>query len=187
VRVNVRAHASVCALSGLGVLVLTRLVDCRYTEPDPRDDLSGSDVARKALIMARTLGWEFEMDQIEVESLFSTDMAELSVADFKQAIGKLDGEMSAKRDAADADGKVLRYVASCSKDGLKVGLQAVPKDSPLGLLSGPDNMMVVSSALYADRPLVVQGAGAGDDVTAAGVVADCVDLARSARIAGTSV
>lgn len=156
----------------------------RYTEPDPRDDLSGSDVARKALIMARTLGWQFEMDQIEVESLFSSDMADLSVADFKKAISKLDGEMAAKRNAADEKGQVLRYVASCSKDGLKVGLQAVAKDSPLGLLSGPDNMMVVNSQLYAERPLVVQGAGAGDDITAAGVVADCVELARTARISG---
>jgi homoserine dehydrogenase len=75
-------------------------------------------------------------------------------------------------------------VANCTKDGLKVGLEAVLEGSPLGMLNGPDNMMVVSSALYANRPLVVQGAGAGDDITAAGVVADAVALAATARISG---
>ena len=75
-------------------------------------------------------------------------------------------------------------MASCTPKGLKVGLQAVDQGSPLGMLNGPDNMMVVSSSLYAARPLVVQGAGAGDDITAAGVVADAVALAATARIAG---
>lgn len=169
--------------SGWGALV-NEAHELGYTEPDPRDDLSGTDVARKALIMSRTLGWTFEMDQIDVEPLFPRALSEVSVADFKKQISSMDADMAARREAAMAEGKVLRYVANCSPAGLKVGLQAVDTGSPLGLLDGPDNMMVVDSLLYTDRPLVVQGAGAGDDITAAGVVADMVHLAATKRIQG---
>lgn len=150
-----------------------------FTEPDPRDDLSGMDVARKALILARTLGWPLEMAEVSVESLYPPTLADGSVADFLAAVSTLDVEYSARVLAAGAEGKTLRYVAALADGAAKVGLQAVPLESPLGRLQGTDNLVAFSTAVYHPNPLVLQGRGAGAQGTAAGVLADIVALAGS--------
>ncbi|CAK9328092.1 unnamed protein product [Citrullus colocynthis] len=152
-----------------------------YTEPDPRDDLSGMDVARKALILARLLGQQINLGDIKVESLFPKEMGPdvMPVDDFLDSgVLSLDNDIQERVTKASSRGNVLRYacVVECSSSRCEVGLQEFPRDSPLGRLKGSDNVLVVYSRCYNERPLVLQGAGAGNDTTAAGVLADILDL-----------
>ncbi len=136
------------------------------TEPDPKDDLCGMDVARKALILARELDWDGEISQIEVESL-----AEMSDADFEERASKARGE-----------GKRLRYVAQVIPGvSIRVGLQVLGPESPFYYLVGTTNQVSIKTPRYASSPLVVTGPGAGAGVTAAGVLNDIVSLAVRAR------
>ncbi len=148
-----------------------------YTEPDPRDDLGGVDVARKALILARGMGWKLEMDDIDVTGLYPTSMADLSVADFMAALPQLDEEFAAQVATAKAAGNVLRYAATVADGRCVVGPVVVATDSPLGRLSGTDNLVEFHTGWYSPNPLVIQGRGAGADVTAAGVLSDVIELA----------
>ena len=147
-----------------------------YTEPDPRDDLGGMDVARKALILARTLGWPLELAHIPVEPLFSPEMAEGSVDDFMAALPALNESYRQKVAAAREQGQTLRYVARLSAGQAAVGLQEVPTASALGQLRGSDNLIAFHTEVYNQTPLVLQGRGAGVHGTAAGVLADIVAL-----------
>ncbi|VAI15898.1 unnamed protein product [Triticum turgidum subsp. durum] len=150
-----------------------------YTEPDPRDDLSGMDVARKALILARLLGQQISMENINVESLYPSELGPevMPTTDFLESgLAKLDETIEAKVKAASLRGNVLRYVCVIGNTGCQVGLQEVPKDSALGRLRGSDNVVEIYSRCYESSPLVIQGAGAGNDTTAAGVLADIIDL-----------
>ncbi len=149
-----------------------------YTEPDPRDDLSGADVARKALILARTCGLPWEMSDIQAEPWFPSDLAAVSREEFMARLEELDGPFAERVAAARARGAALRYVATVTPAGASVGLRAVPADHPLASLRGPDNLFSFTTARYAERPLVVRGPGAGQAVTAAGVLADIVATAR---------
>jgi len=161
-------------------VVMARAKSLGYTEPDPRDDLGGVDVARKALIMARTLGLRLEMSDVSVEPLYDeASMGALSVADFMSALSSLDAGFKARVAAAAAQGKVLRYAATVDVAAAKlvVGLTAVAADSPLGSLAGTDNLIEVYSSVYPTSPLVIRGAGAGVESTAAGVLADMLELA----------
>eukprot|EP00908_Phaeocystis_cordata_P010163 Transcript_21003.p1 GENE.Transcript_21003~~Transcript_21003.p1 ORF type:complete len:407 (-),score=156.82 Transcript_21003:893-2113(-) len=153
-----------------------------YTEPDPRDDLGGVDVARKALILARCLGLKLELEQVKVEPLYPAELASLSVPEFMAALPSLDASFSDKVAAAAKAGKVLRYAASVepATNSLTVGLKEVAVSSPLGTLSGSDNLVEVYTQWYNDNPLVLRGAGAGTGATAAGVLADMLDLAYTA-------
>jgi homoserine dehydrogenase len=149
-----------------------------YTEPDPRDDLSGLDVARKALILARTIGRRVDLDEVEVESLVPSALAEVHVDTFMTQIGEADADIAARSAAARADGKTLKYVATVRPDGpIRVGLEAVDTSRVLGALQGPENIVSITTRRYARYPLAVTGPGAGADVTAAGVVADILALA----------
>ncbi|MFO7634976.1 MAG: hypothetical protein R6W76_20685 [Caldilinea sp.] len=148
-----------------------------YTEPDPRDDLGGMDVARKALILARGLGWCIELDDVSITGLYPAEMAELSVAEFMDALPSLDQHFRQMVNDAAAQGKVLRYVATVANGGCVVGPQAVDTASPLGQLAGADNLVEFHTRWYHPTPLVVQGRGAGVDATAAGVLSDVVELA----------
>jgi homoserine dehydrogenase len=154
-----------------------------YTEPDPRDDLGGLDVARKALILARGLGWRLEMGDIQVRGLYPAEMDSLSVSEFLAGLPQLDADFRDRVDLAAAEGKVLRYAATVeagetSTSGrCRVGLTAVPAGSPLGRLEGTDNLVEFHTRWYNPNPLVVQGRGAGADVTASGVLSDIVELA----------
>jgi len=160
--------------------------DLGYTEPDPRDDLGGVDVARKALILARTMGMSLEMEDVAVEPLYPVELAEVSVAEFMAALPSLDAGVSAKVSAAAAEGKVLRYAASVNpptvekpSGSLSVGLLAVGSDTPLGTLAGSDNLVEIHTGWYSSTPLVLRGAGAGTGTTAAGVLADMLELANA--------
>jgi homoserine dehydrogenase len=148
-----------------------------YTEPDPRDDLGGIDVARKALILARGLGWTLEMDDVEVTGLYPAAMDDLSVDEFLAALPALDAEFAAQVEEAAAAGNVLRFAAEIEAGRCTVGPTVVAADSPLGRLTGTDNLVEFHSRWYTPNPLVIQGRGAGVDVTAAGVLSDIVELA----------
>jgi aspartokinase/homoserine dehydrogenase 1 len=134
---------------------VAKAVGLGYTEPDPNEDLSGMDVARKALILARTIGIRADMKDIALEPL--TDLGD-----------------RVKR--ARANGEVLRYVATIEKGGIRVGVEAVPEASPFGRLRGTDNQVAIYSKRYRTNPLVVTGPGAGAAVTAAGVLNDIVSI-----------
>ena len=148
-----------------------------YTEPEPRDDLGGVDVGRKALILARSMGWPLELSDVSIEPLYPPSLASLPVPDFLAALPQLDAQYAERNEAAKRDGRVLRYVATITEQRCKVGLEALPLDSPLGRLAGTDNLLVYRTPIYGDKGLVVQGGGAGGDVTAAGVLSDMVELA----------
>ena len=147
-----------------------------YTEPDPRDDLSGKDVARKALILARTASWPLEMSDLTVEPLYPESLAAVSVERFMATTPTLDKEYTARTSEVQAEGKVLRYVARIGPEGGKVGLTAVPQDGPLGALRGPANYIALHTTRYNKVPLVLSGPGAGPEVTAAGVLGDLIKL-----------
>lgn len=148
-----------------------------YTEPDPRDDLGGVDVARKALILARGLGWWLDMDDVTVTGLYPEEMTDLSVAEFMDALPELDDHFAGLVAGAAAEGNVLRYAATIENGACNVGPVSVAADSPLGRLSGTDNLIEITSRWYQPNPLVIQGRGAGVDATAAGVLSDIVELA----------
>lgn len=150
-----------------------------YTEPDPRDDLSGLDVARKALILARLLGHRISLDSIKVESLYPIEMGPdlMTVEEFlAKGLPLLDRDIRHRIEKASSNGNVLRYVCLIEKSRCEVGIQELPKDSPLGRLRGSDNVLEIYSRCYREQPLVIQGAGAGNDTTAAGVLADIIDM-----------
>lgn len=148
-----------------------------YTEPDPRDDLGGIDVARKALILARGIGWRLTMTDVQVTGLYPVEMSSLSVAEFLAVLPTLDADFQARVQAAKAEGNVLRYAATVTAGRCIVGPVVVDANSPLGRLSGTDNLVEFHTKWYSPNPLVVQGRGAGVDATAAGVLSDMVDLA----------
>lgn len=147
-----------------------------YTEPDPRDDLGGVDVARKALILARGLGWRLELSDVNVEPLYPPAMASLSVDEFLAKLPSLDSDFSRRAAEAKARGEALRYAATVENGSLNVGLVSVSTSSPLGSLAGTDNLVEYYTTWYDPSPLVVRGAGAGAGATAAGVLADMVEL-----------
>ncbi|MBN1201108.1 MAG: homoserine dehydrogenase [Anaerolineae bacterium] len=149
-----------------------------YTEPDPRDDLSGHDVARKALILARTAGWPLEMTDLAVEALYDESLVALSTEEFMAAADTLDAAYANRFRQARAGGHTLRYVAQVGPEGGTVKLRSVPQDSPLGTLRGPANYIALRTQRYADLPLVISGPGAGPEVTAAGVLGDMIKLAQ---------
>ena len=150
-----------------------------YTEPDPRIDLGGLDVARKALILARTIGWQMELLDIRVQSLVPYDLAGLPLDTFLERLGELDEEFAEQAREAAASGAAMRYAAELKDGRATVGIQAAPLDSALGLLQGNDNLVAYRTRYYPDTPLVLQGRGAGVDAAAAGVHADIVALAKA--------
>lgn len=162
---------------GLSFSAALRLAHERgYTEPDPRDDLNGRDAARKALILARRMGLPLELADVVVESLVPAQLVGVSVSEFWAHIGKLDDTYRAKLEAAQRQGKVLRYAATIVERKARVGLSAVDSASPLGRLRGSDSIFIWHTARYRDTPIVVQGPGAGPPVTAAGVLADILQI-----------
>ena len=151
-----------------------------YTEPDPRDDLGGVDVARKALILARGLGWQLDRAQEEVQGLYPATMDGLTVSEFLDALPQLDEQFQMRVAEAASTGKVLRFAAQVEDGVCRVGPTLVAAASPLGRLSGTDNLVEFTSRWYNPNPLVIQGRGAGTDATAAGVLSDIIELAYTA-------
>ena len=149
-----------------------------YTEPDPRDDLSGTDVARKLVILAREMGLEIGLDDIEVESLCPDELTGKPVDTFMESLPKYDERMASRVSEASAAGRVLRYVASLDDKGhAAVRLDSLPGDHPFAHLALTDNVVAFTTERYRENPLIVQGPGAGPDVTAAGVFADLLRVA----------
>ena len=151
-----------------------------YTEPDPRDDLGGVDVARKALILARGLGWQLDLEHVEVQGLYPATMDGLTVSEFLDALPQLDEQFQMRVAEAASTGKVLRFAAQVEDGVCRVGPTLVAAASPLGRLSGTDNLVEFTSRWYNPNPLVIQGRGAGTDATAAGVLSDIIELAYTA-------
>ncbi len=145
-----------------------------FTEPDPRDDLSGTDVARKALILAREAGFAPELADVRMTPLFPAgfDLGG-GVEDFLRRLPEVDGHFASLVSRLSSEGKVLRFVASVSSAGeIVVGPVEVPASDPLAMISGGENAFVFKTRYYSPIPLVIRGYGAGADVTAAGVFAD---------------
>jgi len=119
-----------------------------YTEPDPRDDLGGIDVARKALILARGIGWRLAMTDVQVTGLYPVEMSRLSVSEFLEALPALDGKFRTQVQEAKSAGKVLRYAATVADGRCTVGPVVVDVNSPLGRLSGTDNLVEFHTQWY---------------------------------------
>ena len=149
-----------------------------YTEPDPRDDLSGMDVARKLIILGREMGLDLELDDVQVESLVPRALRECSVEEFLDRLTESDGTMQGMLESARAAGEVLRYVGVLTADGkATVGIRRLGADHAFAHLALTDNIVRFVTARYADNPLIVQGPGAGPAVTAGGVFGDLLRLA----------
>ncbi|MDJ0760330.1 MAG: bifunctional aspartate kinase/homoserine dehydrogenase I [Woeseiaceae bacterium] len=150
-----------------------------YTEPDPRDDLSGMDVARKLTILAREFRQDIEIGDFPVENLVPETLREGSIDDFLDKLSDYDDEILARFEAAQKKGCNLRYVARLTAGGeASVGLAEVKEDHPFSNINLTDNVVQFETSRYSANPLVVQGPGAGPEVTAAGVFADVLRLAR---------
>ncbi|MBD0284574.1 MAG: bifunctional aspartate kinase/homoserine dehydrogenase I, partial [Flavisolibacter sp.] len=149
-----------------------------YTEPDPRLDLSGTDVMRKIMILARELGENLEMEDITNTSFLPPSCLKGSVADFYEEMEKEEAHFKQLYSEAAGQGKKLKYVATYENGKASVGLQHIDPQHDFYHLYGKDNIVLFYTHRYADQPMVVKGAGAGADVTASGVFADIIRAAR---------
>ena len=149
-----------------------------YTEPDPRDDLSGMDIVRKTVILAREIGWETEVEDVPVRSLVPQELEDVPVEEFLEKLSLGDRELSELYAEAAAEGKVLKYAGIIESDGsCRVELKRYPSDHAFARISGSDNIAAFTTDRYLEQPLVVQGPGAGPHVTAGGIFADLLRLA----------
>lgn len=148
-----------------------------YTEPDPRDDLSGMDVARKLIILGREMGLELELSDVRVESLVPAGLERGSIEEFMTRLPRSDAAMRERFEAARDKGRVLRYVGRLGADGqASVGLVEFDADHAFANIALTDNVVRFATRRYCDNPLIVQGPGAGPEVTAGGVFADLLRL-----------
>jgi aspartokinase/homoserine dehydrogenase 1 len=149
-----------------------------YTEPDPRDDLSGTDVARKLIILGREMGLRLELSDVQVASLVPSDLVEGNSDEFLTGLARHDGVMKRQYDSARSRGRVLRYVGALAANGTAtVGLVELEEKHPFANIALTDNVVRYATARYCNNPLIVQGPGAGPEVTAGGVFADLLRLA----------
>ena len=158
--------------------ILVEAKNSGFTEPDPRDDLSGMDVARKLTILARELGQSIEIGDFPVQNLIAEDLRGLEVDEFLRELPRYDDAMLALYKEAQDEGQTLRYVARLTEQGeASVGLEKVAADAPFSNISSTDNIVQFATDRYAANPLVIQGPGAGPEVTAGGVFGDLLRLA----------
>jgi aspartokinase/homoserine dehydrogenase 1 len=148
-----------------------------YTEPDPRDDLRGTDFMRKMLILARDAGYVFETADVQIESMLPQVCLDAgSVDDFYATLKSEDSYFAGLKNKAESEGKVLRYIGVLENGKASITLQMVDESHPFFTLSGSDNIISFTTDRYRERPLVVKGPGAGAEVTAAGVFADLINV-----------
>jgi len=153
-----------------------------YTEPDPRDDLSGLDVARKGLILARTMGQPVDLSHIAIHSFVPGHLTSVPVSDFLARLEDMDQEIGQRAREAVAMDASLKYIMNWKQGGqISVGLRQVPRSTVLGALQGPENIVSFRTSRYDQYPCVISGPGAGAAVTAAGMVSDMLSLARQLR------
>ncbi|MEZ7499970.1 bifunctional aspartate kinase/homoserine dehydrogenase I [Flavobacterium sp. Arc3] len=161
--------------------ILKEAIDSGFTEPDPREDLCGNDVGRKLLILARELDLQNEFEEVDIQNLIPEHLREGSAADFLTKLKEFD-PIYDKIKADQKPNHVLRYIGELSGDLqhdkgiLEVKLVSVPSDTALGGLKGSDSFFEIYTESYGDRPIVIQGAGAGSAVTARGVFGDILRL-----------
>jgi len=156
--------------------------DAGFTEPDPRDDLSGLDVARKALILNREMGGDLELRQVEVAGVLPSSFDQSgSVESFLERLKTLDEPFAQNLQALRREGKVLRFVARVESEGARVGPVALALGHPLIAIKGGENALSYTTEAYQPRPVLVRGYGAGAAVTAAGVLADVLKVAVEVR------
>ncbi len=154
--------------------------DMGYTEPDPRDDLSGMDVARKVVILGREMGLSLELSGVEVESLVPAGLEDGDVDAFLDGLAAHDESFNSRLAKAQAAGEVLRYVGRLQPGGrVSVGLEQLPGDHPFARISLTDNIVQFKTHRYHENPLIVRGPGAGPAVTAAGVFSDLLRLSAN--------
>ncbi|MDR0623436.1 MAG: bifunctional aspartate kinase/homoserine dehydrogenase I [Treponema sp.] len=151
-----------------------------YTEPDPRDDLNAMDAARKALILARECDMALEFSQVSIEPILPPSCFKAKdVEAFFTELEKSDGLFEKRRAAAAAEGKVLRYIAVVEEGSAKISLRAEAPGSPFLSLTDSDNIVVITTDRYSTLPMVIKGPGAGAQVTAGGIFADIVRIAKT--------
>jgi aspartokinase/homoserine dehydrogenase 1 len=152
--------------------------EARFSEPDPRIDLSGIDVIRKLVILTREAG--YEVSQLDVEKkLFIPDrFFQGSLDDFWKSIPELDAEFEEKRKKLEMEGKRYRFVAEMDRGKCSLGLQAVSRSHPFYELEGSNNIIMITTERYDEFPMIIKGYGAGAAVTAAGVFADIISIAN---------
>ncbi len=148
-----------------------------FSEPDPRIDLSGKDVIRKLVILAREAGFPLEQKDVEKHLFVPDSFFEGSLDDFWTKIGTIDADFEAHRKRLEAEGKRLRFVATLDKGKASVGLQEVDRNHPFYALEGSNNIILLTTERYKEYPMLIQGYGAGASVTAAGVFADIMRIA----------
>ena len=149
-----------------------------YTEPDPREDLSGMDVGRKVVILAREIGMDLSLSDLKIDGLVPDGLEVGSVNEFLDRLSDHDDEMLEIVEKARSRGEVLRFVGSITADeGCSVALRSYSADHPFARIQLTDNIVQFKTRRYKDSPLVVQGPGAGPQVTAGGVFADLLRLA----------
>ncbi|MDR0742959.1 MAG: bifunctional aspartate kinase/homoserine dehydrogenase I [Tannerella sp.] len=153
-------------------------VDARYAEPDPRIDLSGEDVLRKLVILAREAGYPVEQKDVRTNPFIPQKYFNGTTGDFWEHIAELDAEFEEKRKKLAAKDKRLRFVASMDNGVCEVGLMEVGSRHPFYELEGSNNIIMISTERYHDYPMIIKGYGAGADVTAAGVFADIISIAN---------
>jgi aspartokinase/homoserine dehydrogenase 1 len=153
-----------------------------YTEPDPRDDLNGMDVARKILILSRETGLSMELSEIGVENLVpDACRGEMGIDEFLSSMEKHDDEFEKLRKGATDNGEKLRYMAILDHGRVTIELGSVGSTHPFYSLSGSDNIILLTTERYHERPMVIRGPGAGADVTAAGVFADVIRIGHYSK------
>lgn len=162
--------------------VVRQAKDKGYTEPDPRDDLSGMDVGRKILILGREAEQDLHFEDISIQSMVPEDCVETKdIETFFEKLKKHDGDFTLMLQKAQSEGKKLRFMATLENGKATVGLNALDSSHPFYTLKGSDNMLLFTTERYHDFPMIIRGPGAGADVTAAGVFADVIRLGNYTR------
>ncbi len=146
-------------------------MDRKYTESDPLEDLAGRDMARKALILARVMGWKLEIDDIMREPFCDVSSIE--------ELSKHDAEFKKMTEQAASEKKHMRYVAQLKEGAVKISLKAVSESSLMSRVRGDNNIVTFTTRRYSDSPLVIQGPGGGSEITAGGVLTDILSVFKN--------
>lgn len=153
-------------------------MDAGYSEPDPREDLSGKDVIRKLVILSRESGYKIEVEEVAKRPIIPESLMDGSLSDFFANIKSFDDEFEKKRQSAEHENKRFRFVAKLENGKAEVGIQEVDRSNPFYALESSNNVILITTDRYKDYPMEIKGYGAGAEVTAAGVFADIISIAN---------